>query len=125
MVEELTAAIDDLVENGPAALGDGETVVKLLRQLSRLQAVTARASASFDASGEWRADGARSAGAWLAHRTRLPAFLAHRFVRAGRLAEDLDEVRGAWQGGAISIDHVAAFLRASTPVTAELMEAHQ
>src|SRR5688500_18043276 len=41
-LEQLTRALDRLVEVPPAALGDGQAVVALHRSLARLEAVTTR-----------------------------------------------------------------------------------
>ena len=65
-VDGLAAAIDELAALDPVALADGETVQALQRQLDRLEALTTRATASFEASGAWAAEGARSPAAWLA-----------------------------------------------------------
>lgn len=45
MVEDLVAAVEELVELDPARLADGETVVALHRTLAQVEAVTARATA--------------------------------------------------------------------------------
>ena len=60
---ELTNAIDVLCATDPAQLADREAVQALHRQLDRLEAAATRATAAFDASGTWEADGARSAAA--------------------------------------------------------------
>jgi hypothetical protein len=58
---DLAAVVDGLCAVDPAVLGDGETIRALHRQLARLEAVTTRAVAVFDAGREWEAEGARSA----------------------------------------------------------------
>ena len=58
VLEELAAVVDRLAEADPLALGDGETVLALHRELERLGAVTTRAVAAFDAGGAWDDDAA-------------------------------------------------------------------
>lgn len=105
--------------------GTGDRVLELLRQRAALDAEIAEAAVEFEASGEWRSGGAKSAGAWLTYRSHLPRGVVSRYLRAGKLARDLEQVGGAWRAGVISVEHVAAFGRVCTPVTAELLAAHQ
>ncbi len=65
--------LDKAEDMGAAALADGESVVELHRALARLEALATRSAAAFDASGEWEADGARSAAAWMAVRCGIPS----------------------------------------------------
>ena len=53
VLEELSSAVDRLVDADPAVLGHAEAVLALHRELERLAAVTTRAVAVFDAGGEW------------------------------------------------------------------------
>src|SRR5438445_320293 len=103
----------------PVMLADKETVVVLHRQLSRLEAATARVDAAFDAGGTWEADGARTAAAWIATRCRVPKDAADRRVRDGRALRDMPVVEEAWLAGDISSAHVGLLRKARTPVTAE------
>ena len=119
LVSELSAVVDKLVGLDPATLGDGETVVELHRQLERLTAVTTRATAAFDASGDWQADGARTAGAWVAARCGLPAASARRRLRLGRDLRHMAAVEAAWLAGDIGDAHVGLLSRARTPATAQ------
>ena len=104
---QLVALIDSLCEADPAALADGETLELLYAQLERLSAVTTRATARFDAGGEWSADGARSAAAWISTRCRLPKANVQRRVRLGRELRHMPATESAWLEGAISDAHVA------------------
>lgn len=65
-LEALAGALDSLAALDPAQLADGDAVVELHRLGARLEAVTTRAVAAFEASGNFCAEGARSAAAWLA-----------------------------------------------------------
>jgi hypothetical protein len=120
VLEELSAAVDRLVEADPATLGDREAVVTLHRQLERLTGVTTRAVAAFDAAGAWD-DDARSAASWLAHRCRMPSGTAHARVRLGRVLRHLPVAEAAWLAGDLGEAQVALLARARTPVTAEHM----
>ena len=118
--EELSAAVDGLRSADPAALGDGEAVVALQRELERLAAVTTRAVAAFDVGRAWD-DDARSAAAWLTHRCRLPAGTARARVRLGRALRHLPLAEAAWLSGEVGEAQVALLARARTPVTAECL----
>ncbi|HVM63865.1 MAG TPA: hypothetical protein VMU14_03325, partial [Acidimicrobiales bacterium] len=72
MLDALHAAISDLTAIGPETLGDAGSVVALHRLLAQLEAVTTRATAAFDASREWEADGAQTAAQWVATECGLP-----------------------------------------------------
>lgn len=102
----LVRAIDELAAADRGALGRGETVVALERQLSRLQAVVAGAAAEFSRSGCWRDDGARSSGAWLAAKTNLPKPECRRQVKLGAFACLMTHAGGAWMAGDIGAAHI-------------------
>lgn len=120
-MDELTAVLDGLCATDATALADGEIIVELYRCMSRLEAVATKASAAFDAGGEWAAEGARSAPAWLAVSTKAPKSSAARRVRLGRALRDLPAAEAAWLAGAVDGAQVAALAAARTPVTAEVM----
>ena len=122
MVEDLVAAVEELVELDPARLADGETVVALHRTLARVEAVTARATAAWDAERGWAADGAKSGAAWLAWRTRLPQGTAKRMLRLGRAMRQLPHAAAAWLAGEIAGAHVSRLAAARNERTAEAME---
>ena len=106
---ELTALardIDELFEAGRGQLGTGETVLELERQLSRLQALVAHAAAEFSRSGDWREDGARSCGAWLAARTNLPKPECRRQVKLGTFASLMTHAGAGWRAGDIGTAQV-------------------
>ncbi|MGH9280938.1 MAG: hypothetical protein ACRD12_22965, partial [Acidimicrobiales bacterium] len=91
-VEQLSTALDVLVAEN---IRDGETLVALQRQLERLSAVVAKAVAAFDAGGEWEADGAQTAAAWMATTCRLPAGAARQRVGLGRSLRRMARVEAA------------------------------
>ncbi|HYX45160.1 MAG TPA: hypothetical protein VE760_08975, partial [Acidimicrobiales bacterium] len=120
VLEEFSEAVDRLVEVDPAALGDGEAVLALHRELKRLAAVTTRTVAAFDAGGAWE-DDARSAASWLTHRCRLPAGSARARVRLGRALRHLPTAEAAWLAGEVGEAQVALLARAPNPVTEACM----
>jgi hypothetical protein len=125
MRTQLEAAVDALCAVDPASLGDGETVTFLHRQLARVDAVTTRATAAFDASRTWEGDGARSAAGWIATRCHLPTAAARRRVRLGRELRHMPAVEAAWMSGDISEAHVGLLARARTPGRAEAFAQHE
>jgi hypothetical protein len=83
--------------------------------------VTTRATAAFDAGGEWASDGARTAAAWVAGRCKLSSSSARRRVRLGRALRHLPATEAAWLAGAVGEAQVSALARARTPATEEAM----
>jgi hypothetical protein len=120
-LQALREAIDGLVGDDPASLGDPESLVELLRQRARLEAVVSAAAAAFDASGIWAGDGAKSAPAWIATRCRLPRSVARRLVRRGRVLRHLPEAERAFRAGDINEAHVDALAAARRSGTEELL----
>jgi len=115
----LIEAVDVLCAADPDRLADGETVVQLHVQLERLKAVVTRATAAFDAAGEWEADGARSAAAWVAARCRTPVTTAKAQVRVGRDLRTMPASEAAWLEGHIGEAQVEALAAAKRRVGAE------
>lgn len=120
-LEELRKAIDELAAADPVRLADPDTITQLHLLKERLEAVTTRATASFDASQAWADDGARSASAWLAYKLRVPSATAKRCTWLGRELRHLPVAEAAWLRGEITNAHVAALARARTAGTAEAM----
>src|SRR5688500_7619771 len=98
-IEQLRAALDALALEPPA---DGESVVELHRQQTRLEAIATSASASFDASAEWSADGAKTAAAWIAGRCHVPKEVAQRRVHLGRCLRSMPVTERAWLAGDVT-----------------------
>ena len=119
---QLAAAIDALSADDAAQLADGETIRLLHRELERLRAITARATAAFDASRAWEADGARSAAAWVGVRCHVPVAAARREIRLGRALRSMAKVDAAWLAGELGEAHVALLAAARTPATAEAFD---
>ena len=79
---------------------------------SRFEAFVTEATAAFEASEEWAADGAKTAAAWIATRCRVPRSAAKRRVRLGRSLRHLPECAEAWRDGAIGVDQAQAIASA-------------
>ena len=115
------AALDEAVGLDPAALAGAESIVELHRCLARLEAVTTRAAAAFEAGGQWQADGARSAAAWLAVRARVPKTAAGHRVQLGRGLRHLPAAEEAWLAGDVGRAQVAALAGARNARTEDAM----
>ncbi|MGH9156882.1 MAG: hypothetical protein ACRD1K_13830, partial [Acidimicrobiales bacterium] len=102
MLDELRALLDKLCEADPCTLGDEEAVIALHRERSRLDAVTTRATAWFEAGGTWQHGGARSASIWVAFRCGLPRSEAKAEVALGRGLRQLPVAEAAWLAGDIA-----------------------
>ena len=118
----LIEAVDGLVHDDPSTLADVDSLVELRRQAARLEAVIARATARFDRSGAWRAEGARSAAAAVAAACRTPVARERRMCRLGRAMDEAPVTAAAWLDGNVSGDHVAVLARARTAQTATMFE---
>jgi hypothetical protein len=120
-LDALAEAIDALGEVDPLALADTDSIERLLRESARIEAIVTRAGAAFDASGNWVADGARTAAAWLAARCRLPKAQAKRLIRRGRELRHLPVVAEAWSQGAITAAQVDVMTPLRSPATEEAL----
>jgi hypothetical protein len=117
-LDQLHAALERLTSLEPEDLvGEGVTE-ELLRDQSRLQAVVACSAQGFRRSGLWQDDGAKTAPAWLATKTRLPRRVCSRAIRLGRLAIS-GPTAEAWAAGEIGEAHVAVLAGACNGRTFE------
>lgn len=122
MFESLAVAVKEAAGSDLGSCTDGELgemAVELAGLRSMLDAFEARVASAFDARKGWAADGARSAAAWLARRTREPKAACGAQVRAGRAEAMMPEVIAAWQAGELCQAHVARLVRAHNARTAE------
>jgi hypothetical protein len=104
----LEQAADVLGELDPASLSDdelGQTLVDWQRIESRLAASKARLTASFDLRGAYRADGAKSAAAWLARKTNGSPAAARAQTRLARRLRLMPLTAAALAAGQISERH--------------------
>jgi hypothetical protein len=108
VIEGLASVIDELVEADPGTLADSESILALHRELARLEGLTARASARWDAEKTWSVDGAKSGGAWLAAKTHAPRREMNRRLRLGRAIRSMPCTEKGWLEGSITGAHVSA-----------------
>ncbi|HEY1466936.1 MAG TPA: DUF222 domain-containing protein [Acidimicrobiales bacterium] len=120
-IQTLQEAIDRLADAGPLVPADPESIEALMRQRARLDAVVTEAAASFDASGDWAPDGAKTAAAWLGRRCRIPTGQARTLIRRGRVLSHLPAYARAWSSGAINAAHVDTVAAVRNPSTEEAL----
>ena len=111
-LDGLTAAVDNVCDADPSALADGDALVAISAQLERMTAAVTRAAGRFDAGGEWAADGARSAAAWMSTRCRIPRRTAQRRVGVARSLRRMPLTEAAWLSGSIGEEQVVLLRRA-------------
>jgi hypothetical protein len=116
----LATAIDELTALDPAVLAEGDTVLGLLAQLSRLEHVAAVQAVAFDDSPEWVDDGAQKSASWVTLKRRCPRRDARRRLRLGTNLRHMPHVADAWAAGAIDPAHVEVLVRARRPAVVEL-----
>jgi hypothetical protein len=106
LLEELVAHVDKICSAQPSTFANMEAIKVLRRQMARLDATATRATAEFDASGEWKESGARSLSSWLAGACNLPITETRRQISNGRALRNMPLVEEAWLDGDISAVHV-------------------
>ncbi len=121
-LEDFTDALDELVSSGAAHHGDAVSIEVLHRCLARFEAFVTEATAAFDRSEEWAADGAKTASAWIATRCRVPRGAASRRVHLGRAMRHLPGCAQAWREGSIGFDQARAIAAARRCRTEAAME---
>jgi len=120
-VTALSAALDELIADGPDAYADRESMVSLRRELARLEALITRATGRFDASRDWEPDGAQTAASWLAWKCGLPRTVARGQVSLARKLRHLPVCEEAWLDGDITGAHVAIIGGIRRPETEEAL----
>lgn len=88
-----------------------------------LEAAEARVLAEWDRQRTWRADGAKTAAAWLSSKQRLPIAEARRRLRHARLTRCFDKVHAAWAAGEVDRTHLTTLFGARTARTEEAFDA--
>lgn len=126
VLEAARAAIDEVASldlDVVALRGElGDCVLSLQQLRSGLEAAEARVLARWDTSRAWRAEGARTAAAWLAWKQRIPVAVARQRLRHARAVRDLPMVEDAWAGGEIDRSHLTTLLGVRTERTKEAFE---
>ncbi len=118
-VAEALAELEDLDLDGLSVEELNEAVAGFQRLRGKFEAAEARVLSRWDADRCWRLNGARTAGAWLGWKCRLPAGVARQRVRHARAMRELPEVARAWSDGDIDRSHITTLLGARNPRTAE------
>jgi hypothetical protein len=121
-LEEFTEALEALVACDAADYSDSASIEELHRGLSRVEAFVTEATAVFEASEEWAADGAKAASAWIATRCGLPRSTARRLLGLGRALRHLPKCAQAWREGRIGSDQAHAIASARRHRTEASME---
>ena len=106
------------------AVGDEELrerTVGLARLRSQLEAVEAETLAAYDRRRGWAADGAKSAAADLAHRTRQSKLECQSRLATARAMKRLPVAAEAWLAGDVTRDHMRVLARAGTARTEALL----
>ncbi len=109
---DFAEALSALVSSGAENYGDGASMEVLHHELARFEAFVTEATAAFEASGEWAADGAKTASAWIATRCRVPRGAARKRARLGRTLRHLPRCAEAWREGRIGADQARAIAAA-------------
>jgi hypothetical protein len=120
-IQNLKEAIDRLADAGPLVPADPESIEALVCQRARIDAIVTEAASSFDASGDWAPDGAKTAAAWLARRCRMPGGQTRTLIRRGRVLSHLPAYARAWAHGDINAAHVDAVAAVRNPSTEEAL----
>jgi hypothetical protein len=107
-VEVLEQAADVLADLDPAALSDeelGEALVRWHRAEARLAVSRARVTSAFDLRGGWRADGSKTAAAWLARRCKASIAAMRAGCLLARRLRHMPATRDALAAGEITERH--------------------
>ena len=117
----LCEGLKELLETPPSLRCDGETIVFLQRLRSQFDYVMSTSVAEFDQWGEWGADGALNATAWIDTTCHVPKKEARTELRRGQALSALPLAAEAWKNGDIGGAHVDAVIRVRRPVTEEAL----
>src|SRR5688500_15492573 len=105
-LELLEESLRRLATEDARVLAGRDEIVRVHRAKASLEAVVARASAAFDADGQWALDRARYAWSWLMVEAGLSKAAARRAVAQGRVLRHLPVADKAWAAGEITADHL-------------------
>jgi hypothetical protein len=118
---KLSEGIDELIETDPSLRCDRETIIFIERSLQRLQCTASTSVAEFDQWGQFGADGAKTAVAWIDTVCHLPKKEAWAQLRRGKALAGLPVAAEAWADGDIGTAHIDALVRLKRPVTEEAL----
>ena len=97
----------------------GGELVDLYRARDMLHAQLSRRLLVFDRRGDALGDGFKSTSGWLIANCRVSRGTATRDVRVARHLDCLDQVRGLWEQGRTTSDHVSAIVEARRDAKAD------
>jgi hypothetical protein len=117
--EVLADELDRLLAADAFSYSDKESIIALHRLSGRFDALVSKAVVGFDAGGEWAAEGAQTATAWIDTRCHLEKRDAKSELRLGRAMTHMPVVKEAWHNGEIGTAQVQRLVRARTPRTEE------
>lgn len=121
-LDALEQAIDEVVSSDPESCADLESVERLQRQASRLEAYATRATGAMEVEGQWATSGARTAAAWQAWACHQSSPVAKRSVRRSRHLRQLRVLEEAWSEGWLTGAHVDAIIAVRNPRTEAALE---
>jgi Domain of unknown function (DUF222)/HNH endonuclease len=122
LLDDMTSAIDALVDAGPSACADGDSLVVLIGAWNKLGALITRSTAEFDTWGGYTEDGAKNAASWINTKVNEPMKESRRRVKHGRLLRDFPLVAEAFGDGEINSAHLDLIMGALNPRTKEAMQ---
>jgi hypothetical protein len=106
----LTTAVNDLAAIEPIGLSNESLerlIVQIRHEATRLLAVEAKVTSTFDLRAGWRHDGSRSMAAWLARRCHTSARASRAQVRRAKRLRGMPATAAALAAGEIDDAHVA------------------
>src|SRR3954447_1754854 len=109
MFDDLVLAVKELGTVDPDTLTPAEladAAVMFAQVRNQLDAIEAGMNRALEVQRVYTIDGAKTAAAWLAKRTREPVRECGRRLRWGRVAAEMPLVAAAWEAGQISAAHV-------------------
>jgi hypothetical protein len=122
VLADLRGALDRLHGLDPAAFRDGDTLIGLLREASRVEALACARAAAFASSDAWMPVGAQTAAAWIAVESRCDPRQVKARLRRGHALTRMDLAGAAFAAGTISVEHVDRLSRARNPRTAMVFD---
>jgi hypothetical protein len=111
-VEEFEKAVDEALATDPYAYSDPTSIKTLYRIGNKVDALKTKALTSFEDSGEWAVDGARSSVGWIAAQCHLPTAEVKGQLRRGKMLEQSPVVAEAFSAGEIGAAQVDVLARA-------------
>jgi hypothetical protein len=115
-LEKLREVIDELAEMDPHDLASMDDTLALAEATDRIEAITTRAFAAFDASHDWMLANCYSAAYWLSWKRNMHVGAARRRQRLGRALRSMPATEAAWIAGEITDQHVAKLADAQKAV---------